>query len=287
MWLKLLQYPPVRLMLLGTPLFYCLGFSNAFMEENKGHPINQAIAAMGMIALAMWIYVGFARYIERREPTDVSLQGMGREMGIGLLIGAGLYTGCVLILMVLGVYKIVGINPLSAMLPAVPLALSAGFLEELVFRGALFRIVEEWLGSWVALLVSSVTFGFVHLMNPDATLTGAIFISVEAGILLAAAYMVTRRLWMSIAFHMAWNYTQSAVFSGIVSGSFNEAGLIKPVIAGPEYLTGGSFGLEASLTAFLLCTTVGIVLLVKAVREGRVVRPSWARLKGNLPPVSQ
>lgn len=286
-WLKLLQYPPVRLALLGTPLFYCLGFSNAFMEENKGHPVNQAIAAMGMIALAFWIYVGFARHIERREPTDVSLRGMGREVGIGLLIGAGLYTCCVLILMVLGVYKIVGINPVSAMLPAVPLALSAGFLEELVFRGALFRIVEEWLGSWVALLVSSVTFGFVHLMNPDATLTGAIFISVEAGILLAAAYMVTRRLWMSIAFHMAWNYTQSAVFSGIVSGSFNEAGLIKPVIAGPEYLTGGSFGLEASLTAFLLCTTAGVVLLVKAVRDGRIVRPSLARLKGDLPPASQ
>ncbi len=53
----------------------------------------------------------------------------------------------------------------------------------------------------------------MHLLNPAATLTGALFISIEAGLLLAAAYMVTRRLWMSMGFHMAWNYTQSAVFS--------------------------------------------------------------------------
>ncbi len=276
-WLRILQFPPIRLVLLGAPLFYCLGFSNAFMGENEGNPLNQAIAAMGMIALAMWIYVGFARFIERREPTDLALPGFGRELGIGMLIGAGLYTVCVLILMVLGIYKVVGISPLSAMLPALPLALSSGFLEELLFRGALFRIVEEWLGSWVALIVSSVTFGFVHMMNPDATLTGAIFITVEAGILLAAAYMVTRRLWMSIGFHMAWNYTQSAVFSGIVSGGFSEPGLIRPVIVGPDYLTGGSFGLEASLTAFLLCTTVGVILVVKAVRDGRIVQPFWSR----------
>jgi membrane protease YdiL (CAAX protease family) len=273
MWLKILQFPPIRLALLGAPLFYCLGFSNALMEENKGNWLVSTIAAMGMIALAMWIYVGFARFIERREPTDVSLPGFGREFGIGLLVGAGLYTACVLILMVLGVYKVAGTNPLSFMVPAIPMALSASFLEEILFRGALFRIVEDWLGSWVALIVSSVVFGFVHMLNPEATLTGAIFISVEAGILLAAAYMVTRRLWMSIGFHMAWNYTQSAIFSGIVSGSVNEAGLLKPVIAGPDYLTGGSFGLEASLTAFLLCTTTGVVLLIKAIRAGKIVPP--------------
>ncbi len=68
----------------------------------------------------------------------------------------------------------------------------------------------------------------MHLINPTATLMGAIFISIEAGLLLAAAYMLTRRLWLSIGFHMAWNYTQSAVFSGIVSG-----GVSTPASSGP------------------------------------------------------
>ena len=117
----------------------------------------------------------------------------------------------------------------------------------------------------------------MHLINPTATLMGAIFISIEAGLLLAAAYMLTRRLWLSIGFHMAWNYTQSAVFSGIVSGGVSDPGLIRPIIRGPDLLTGGNFGLESSVIAFALCTATGIVLLVMAVRRGRIVPPPWAR----------
>jgi membrane protease YdiL (CAAX protease family) len=89
--------------------------------------------------------------------------------------------------------------------------------------------------------------------------------------------MVTRRLWMSIGFHMSWNYTQSAVFSGIVSGGVSEPGLIKPIIKGPDFLTGGSFGLEASVVAFVFCTATGVALLIMAVRRGNIVPPFWKR----------
>ncbi len=111
-------------------------------------------------------------------------------------------------------------------------------------------------------------------MNPQGTLTGAIYISIEAGLLLAAAFMLTRRLWLCIGFHMAWNYTQSAIFSGIVSGNAPAPGLIRSNIRGPEILTGGSFGMEASLVAFAVCTATGIVLLVMAARRG-LIRPPF------------
>lgn len=276
-WLRVAQFAPVRLLVLGTLIFYCLGFSNNFMGENAGIPSAQTVAAVAMITLAIVIYKYFARFVERREATELSTKGMGKELGIGLLVGAGLYTGCVLILMAMGIYRIEGFNAIAFMLPGIPMALSSSFLEELLFRGVLFRIVEEWLGSWVSIIISSLVFGLVHLMNPSATVTGALFISVEAGLLLAAAYMLTRRLWMSIGFHMAWNFTQEAVFSGIVSGSESPPGLIKPVIEGPVLLTGGQFGIEASLTAFVLCTATGIVLLRKAMRKGQVVQPFWMR----------
>ena len=117
---------------------------------------------------------------------------MGKDLGIGIGVGFGLYAASMVVLMIMGIYKIVGYNPVSFMLTAIPLAVSAAVFEELLFRGVLFRIVEEWLGRWVALFVSSAVFGLVHLMNPAATMTGAIFIAVEAGILLGAAYMLTR-----------------------------------------------------------------------------------------------
>lgn len=274
-WLRILQFPPIKLFLLGCPLFYCLGFSNAFMDENKANPLPATVAAAGMIALAMWVYVGFAHYIERRSPSDLAFSPGLRELGIGLLVGSGLYTAGVLVLMILGFARIEGVNPVSIMIPAIPMALSSGFLEELLFRGALFRIVEEWLGSWASVVISSVVFGFVHLMNPAATLTGAIFISIEAGLLLAAAFMLTRRLWLGIGFHISWNYTQSAVFGGVVSGGVAEPGLFKTVITGSDLITGGSFGLEASLIPCILATATGAFLAVRAVRAGHVVPPFW------------
>jgi membrane protease YdiL (CAAX protease family) len=279
LWLRVLQFPPIRLAMLGYLLFYCLGFSNAFMEQNKGSSFMTALAAASMIALAMWVYVGFARYIERREPSDLALNPGLRELGLGLVLGSMLYTAGVLVLMVLGFARIESMNPVSIMIPAIAMALSSGFLEELLFRGALFRIVEEWLGSWASVVISSVVFGFVHLMNPEATLTGAIFISIEAGLLLAAAYMLTRRLWLGIGFHISWNYTQSAVFGGIVSGGVAEPGLFKTVITGPDLITGGNFGLEASLIPCLLATSTGVMLAVMAVRRGHVVLPFWSQAK--------
>lgn len=279
LWLRILQFPPARLFLLGYPLFYCLGFSNAFMEQNAGIPLAQAVAVAGMIALALWVYVLFARYIERREPNDLAFNPGLKELGIGMLIGSGLYTLGVLVLIVLGHGRIEGMNPVSVMIPGITAAFSAGFLEELLFRGALYRIVEEWLGSWISVLVSSVVFGMVHLMNPAATLTGAIFISIEAGVLLAAAYMLTRRLWLGIGFHISWNYTQSAVFGGVVSGSIAEPGLFKTVFTGPELITGGGFGLEASLIPCIIATSAGVYLVVRAVRAGHVVQPFWSKPK--------
>lgn len=274
---RILQFAPVRLVLLGAPLLYCLGTSNHFMDQNTDSPIAAIMAAAGMIALAMWIYVGFARFIERRAPGDLALGPMPRELGLGLLIGSGLYTLCVVVLTAIGVIRFESINPVSILIPAIAMALSSGFLEELLFRGALFRIVEQWLGSWASVIISSAVFGLVHLMNPAATMTGAIFISIEAGVLLAAAYMLTRRLWLGIGFHISWNYTQSAVFSGIVSGGVAEPGLFKTVATGPDILTGGNFGLEASLIACLVCTTTGVYLLVRAMRRGNVIAPFWSR----------
>ena len=277
MWLRIAQFPPLRLAVFGVVMFYMLGYSNKFIGETAGNPLLQIAVVIGWSAMGFAVYIGLVRLIERRPVTELALPGMGRELGTGILVGAGLYTACILLLMVMGIYKIDGLNPVSYLLPALALPLSSGIFEELLFRGVLFRIVEEWLGSWISLVVSSLVFGLVHLMNPAATVMGAVFISVEAGVLLAAAYMLTRRLWMSMGFHIAWNYTQSGVFSGTVSGGYVEPGLIKPVIDGPTLLTGGGFGVESSVIAFVLCTVTGAALLFLATRRGHIVPPFWKR----------
>lgn len=275
--LRILGSPPARVLVLGYILVTMMGLNTDVMTSYAAEPAKAAKHILALAIAGFAVYLGFARFIEQRTVAELGLPGMGRQFGTGLLIGAGLYTACELILMALGIYRIDGLNPVSYMLPAVAMALSSSVFEELLFRGVLFLSVEKWFGSWVALAVSSLVFGLTHLINPQATLEGALFIAVEAGILLAAALMLTRRLWLSIGFHMAWNYTQSAIFSGIVSGNDAEPGLIRSTIKGPDWLTGGQFGVESSVLSLLLCTTTGIVMLVMAVRRGHVVPPIWKR----------
>jgi membrane protease YdiL (CAAX protease family) len=247
------------------------------MTSYAGEPVKAVLHIIALAIAGFAVYLAFAHFIEQRDATELALPGMGRELGIGLLIGASLYAACEMVLMALGIYHIDGFNTLNYMVPAIAMALSSSVYEELLFRGVLYGSVEKWLGSWTALVVSSLVFGLTHLMNAQGTIEGALFIAVEAGILLAAAYMLTRRLWLSIGFHMTWNYTQSAIFSGIVSGNDAQQGLIRSTIKGPDWLTGGSFGVESSVLALLLCTTSGIVMLVMASRRGLIVPSIWKR----------
>jgi membrane protease YdiL (CAAX protease family) len=95
-------------------------------------------------------------------------------------------------------------------------------------------------------------------------------------VLLGAAYMLTRSLWMPMGLHAAWNFTQGFIFDVPVSGT-PQNGLVHAKLSGPVLLSGGGFGLEASLIAVVIATAAGLLLVVFAVRRGEVVHPWWTR----------
>jgi membrane protease YdiL (CAAX protease family) len=180
-------------------------------------------------------------------------------------------TSFVAVAALLHIYKITGTGGTGTLLSStLDLALMPGFREELVFRGILFRLLEEFGGSWLALALTSILFGLAHLRNPNATLLSASAIALEAGVLLGAAYMLTRSLWMPIGMHAAWNFTEGEVFDVPVSG-IGQHGLVIAKLSGPDWITGGAFGLEASLIAMTIATCFGMWLLIRAVRGGKLV----------------
>ena len=276
MWLCIVQ-PLIRLVLLGGVLLYFMGWAEARLADFHDRPLLSVAVQLGLALAAIGLYVAYGKLIERRVVTELSTPGIVGEWAIGALIGVGLYTACALALMLFGYYKVAGFNPLAFMVPAVALAIKSGVFEELLFRGVLHRSVESILGSWAGIVAASFVFGFLHLLNPAATLTGAIYISIEAGLLLSAAYMVTRRLWICMGFHMGWNFVQEGIYSGVVSGSVSDPGLLKATIDGPTLLTGGTFGMEQSLFALVFCTTTGVILLMIAIRRGHILPPIWKR----------
>jgi membrane protease YdiL (CAAX protease family) len=213
--------------------------------------------------------------MEKRAVTELSGRHAARELGLGLVLGALLFSATIGVLAAVGVYQTTGNNGWLIMLASVPGFILTGVLEEVLFRGIVFRILDQWLGSWFALAISAVIFGFLHLLNPGATVLNAAAISIEGGVLLAAAFMLTGRLWLCIGLHIAWNFTQGGIFSVAVSGGASK-GLLQSRMVGPDWLTGGKFGAEASVVALLVCAAVGIVCVALAIKKGNVVPPFWA-----------
>ncbi|QNA84570.1 CPBP family intramembrane metalloprotease [Sphingomonas sp. So64.6b] len=235
-----------------------------------------AVCAAG---LAMVVYAIFVRFVERRDGVaEFGARGWAKELGGGLLGGVLLFTVVAGIIAAMGGYRVVGLNPVTVLIPVLALSITSGVVEEIIVRGLIFRIVESSLGSWIALIISAVLFGAGHLGNQNSGLLPAIAIALEAGIMLAALYMITRRLWAAIGLHAAWNFTQGGIYGFPVSGGAVD-GVLKPVVSGPEWLTGRAFGPEASLPAIIVCTAFGIALLVIAHRRGRFVAPFWLRSK--------
>ena len=150
-----------------------------------------------------------------------------------------------------GGYKIGGIgNDWTALAKSLFTFLVVAVGEEVLFRGIVFRLLDQQWGTVVALILSALLFGFVHITNDNATVWSSVAIAVEAGLLLGAAYKWSGNLWLPIGIHWAWNFFQGPVFGFAVSGN-DTSSLIKPVIEGSEWLTGGTFGAEASIPAFV------------------------------------
>ncbi|MFC0682559.1 lysostaphin resistance A-like protein [Lysobacter korlensis] len=236
------------------------------------------ISGLAVALLAIPAYRLLVRWTERREATELGVAGAGRGLLFGVGIGAGLMVVVVGLLWALGSYRVIGSNPASVMLAPLMIAISSGVAEEILLRGVVFRIIEQSLGSVLALLASALLFGFGHMGNPGATVWSSLAIAVEAGLLLAALYMLTRSLWASIGAHFAWNLMLGGVFGIPVSG-LQMDGWLRSTVSGPEWLTGGAFGVEASVPTLVLATTVAVALLMRAKRAGNFVPFRW-RLGG-------
>lgn len=220
---------------------------------------------------AVGAYYAFVHYVERRSPTELEPAKAPGELLIGALMGALLFGAVMAGLALFGGLTISGTNSWSVMLIPFTGAVTSGVFEEILFRGVLYRLLEEALGSWPALLASGVVFGGLHLLNPNSTLTGAVAVFLTAGILLAACFVVTRRLWLPMGLHFAWNFAQSGIFGLAVSGNAARPGLLQASVSGPDWLTGGAFGPEASLVTVVLGLMLGALVMLRAIRRGQLV----------------
>lgn len=253
--LILLQFPAGVLQLLLQP--GAAGFD---------HRLAVLIATAGAL-LATWICTA-------AERVPLASVGLGferswfRELLWGSLGGIALMVFTALVILLAGGFRWTW-NPqgsVVAILGGVPFYLLVALKEEVIFRGYPFQRLLTNLGPWPTQVLMALVFALFHWGNPGmsgATRVWALLNISLAGLLLGLCYLKTGRLALPIGVHLGWNWAQGHLLGFGVSGISNAQGLWKPVFTDkPLWLSGGSFGLEASLSCTVVCTAAILALLL-------------------------
>lgn len=276
---RFLQWPLMRMLL--AILFVMVPFvllQFILMKLPIDKSLKQVWPALLSAACCYLMYRVYVRVIEQRAASEFAGRYAFRETGLGMIGGAFLFCATLGGIYLAGAYRLTAIAPWTVIISPFFSMIVIGFLEEILFRGIVFRILQNWLGSWIALLISVVLFALAHAGNVGATWIAMAAVAA-AGLLLSAAYMATQRLWVSIGIHIGWNFTQGGLFSVPVSGH-PASGMIQGALSGPGWLSGGAFGVEGSVLTVIAMLAASAVLL-RYVAQHQVVAPAWRAPKGN------
>ncbi len=250
-----------------------IGMSKLLTPTSLANDEKMLLIGIVVAILSIGTYILLFRYYEKRSISELSIKGLGKNLSIGISLGVLLQSLTILVIYLNKGFTVISVNNILFVLPSLTMAFTAAIFEEILFRGILFRITEEKLGSYWALLISAIIFGAMHLANPHSTVLAALGLAIQAGLLLGAAYIFSKNLWFPIAIHFAWNFTQSGIFGVSTSGSNMGKSLLTTKIEGATWLTGGQFGPEGSIQATLFCLVATIVLILLSHKQNKIVKP--------------
>ncbi|MGB6745946.1 MAG: CPBP family intramembrane glutamic endopeptidase [Terracidiphilus sp.] len=212
--------------------------------------------------LALFLLVGYAAmgFWLDREMYPISAQGLPRREGwpreaaMGLAAGWGVAVACVLPMLVAGGIAIT----ITALLPAwtglaagVAFFAMAALAEEIAFRGYGFQRFAEVVGPVAASLVFAAYYALVQAMIPGSG-RASIAVSAMLALVLSAAYLRTRALWLSWGLNFGWKASRALLFGLAVSGDGSHSSVVQSDPMGPFWLTGGGFGLDGTWVAFFV-----------------------------------
>ncbi|MEP6585057.1 MAG: CPBP family intramembrane glutamic endopeptidase [Ginsengibacter sp.] len=235
------------------------------------------IISISEAAVALVFYIFLFRFYEKRQVKELSSSTLSKNAIIGLATGITLQSLFILIIYMAGHYSILSINPLTFIIPGFMQALTAGFVAELLLCGIIFRLTEEKFGTVIALIISASIFAVAHGNVKGATFISICATSLQAGIMLNAAYVFSRSLWLPIFLHLSWDFAEPSIYGGINPGISILKSLFESKISGPVILSGGQFGPQNSIQSLLLCSLLSFIFLWFAKRKNNIIKPYWTR----------
>ena len=249
--------------------FFAAGYTAAAIMGDhvlRFEAIFRPMLAVLLLAIFSWLLT-VGNHVEEHRIAAQGLPfsaGWARQFALGCAIGSLLVIVAVLPVVIWGGVSFrtsFSSHNLARAAIVVGVLVTGSLAEELMFRGYPFQRLVEAIGPAGAIVVFSALFGVVHLSNPGASVWG-LTVTVAIGVVLSAAYLRTRALWLPWGIHFAWNTVLGLLLGLPVSGLRLFNVVIHTSVTGPKWLTGGSYGIEASAPG-AFAVLMGLVLVWK------------------------
>ena len=192
----------------------------------------------------------------------------GKSFALGLLIGFGMNAFCILLAWLHGdLHFYAGSFRVLYMLCALVCVCIQSGAEELITRGYMMGALRKRYPVWVAIAVNALFFGALHLASPGITVLSFLNIVLVA-VALSLVMFYFGSIWLCIAVHTAWNYTQNFLFGLPNSGIVSEGSFLHLDAARDSIFYDAAFGIEGSLSAVLVLAVFAVCIVLYAKKKG-------------------
>jgi membrane protease YdiL (CAAX protease family) len=232
------------------------------------HPLIESVFSLGehassivrranIFVAVVLSYWAFVRCYERRAVPELSLRW--RWIGLAAVAGSLSIGVTILALYATGHYQLISFRGFGQATGILATIWIAAVVEEVAFRGILFRILEEGIGTRAALVGSALIFGVSHLTNNGAHWVTVLSVTL-AGLMLAVVFILSRNIWVVAACHCCWNATIFMIGLPLSGEDWRAQAPFETVSHGSILWTGGAFGPEDSLVnlfvSLAICTAL-------------------------------
>lgn len=278
---RVIAFPISKIILgIGICLLILIGFQNYvskplfyFLIDSK--PLADTIINYTSVAVLLLTYYYLFSFYEKRHIYELSNKNIIQVLFGGFMLGFSILSFVILILYFLGYYKVIQFSGFSYFLAPFSFLVIAALIEEILFRAILYRILENWIGTYIALIILSILFELPHIFNDNVTA-----LSVILGLLFGFAhgimYTYTKRIWLPFAFHLGWNFAQPFYGSNL-SGLEDVGSILIAEFNGPELITGSIYGIEDSILSIFLLLIICIIFLRLSIKKNKIVKTSYQK----------
>lgn len=256
--------------LLLSSIFNVNLFNETGLTDDSYLTFIKTLSVLITLGTSFLIIFIFRKYIDRKSIVSMgyNIKGKLRDIIWGIVVGFILISIGFLTLLITNHLTIESISfSWSIIIQSFFFFLVAAIIEEIVFRGYILNnLLSSMKNKYLALLISSVLFAFVHGLNPNLNLISIINL-VIAGLALGITYVYTKNLLFPIFMHVSWNYFQGPIFGFEVSG-MNASSIIKQNVIGSDLLTGGQFGFEGSVILTILL--FGMIIITDRIYNKKI-----------------